>query len=115
MLGAAALFVAVFVLGFLLRRSGKPFSGVVLTVHKLISLVVLILLILTVYRINKAAPLAFAALVAVVLTGVFFVVAIVSGGFASTERPAPAIALALHRVTPFLTIACTAATFFLLK
>jgi hypothetical protein len=115
MLGAAALFVVVFVLGFLLRRSGKPFSGVVLTVHKLVSLAVLILFILTVNRINTATPLASAALAAAVLTGVIFVVAIVSGGLASTDKPAPAIALTLHRVTPFVTIAGVSVTFFLLR
>ena len=58
----AALFIAVFVLGFLLRRYGKPYSGLLLTAHKLISLAVLILFGLTVSRINKTTPLASAAL-----------------------------------------------------
>ena len=114
MLVAAVAFVAVFALGFLLRRSGKPYSGLVLTAHKLISLAVLILFSLTVSRINKATPLASAALASAVFMGVFFVIAIVSGGLVSTDKPAPAIALTLHRVTPFLTIAGAAATFFLL-
>ena len=111
----AALFIAVFVLGFVLRRSGKPYSGLVVTVHKLISLAVLILFILTVNRINTATPLASTALAAAALTGVFFVVAIVSGGLVSTDKPAPAIALTLHRVTPFVTIAGAAAAFLLLS
>ena len=113
-LAAVALFVAVFALGFWLRQSGKPYSGLVLTAHKLISLAVLVLFVLTVNRINKATPLASAALASAVLTGVFFVIAIISGGLASTDKPAPAIALLLHRVTPFVTIAGAAATFFLL-
>ena len=114
MLGAAALFIAVFVLGFVLRRYGKPYSGLILTAHKLISLAVLILFGLTVSRINRTTPLASAALSAAVFTGVFFVIAIVSGGLASTDKPAPAIALTLHRVTPFVTIAGAAAAFLLL-
>jgi len=114
-LAGAALFVAIFALGFLLRRSGKPYSGLVLTGHKLISLAVLILLVLTVYRVNQAAPLDTAALVAVVLTGVFFVTAIISGGLVSIDRPTPSIVRALHWATPFLTIAGVAATSFLLK
>ena len=113
-LAAAVAFVAVFVLGFLLRRSGKPYSGLVLTAHKLISLAVLILFILTVNRINTATPLAPAALAAAVLTGVFFVVAIISGGLVSTDKPTPPIALLLHRVTPFVTVACAVVTYFLL-
>lgn len=114
-LGVTALFVAVFVLGFLLRRSGKPYSGLVLTAHKLVSLAVLILFSLTVNRINKTTPLASAALAAAVLTGVSFVVAIVSGGLASTDKPAPALARALHWVTPFVIIAGAAATFLLVR
>ena len=113
-LAAVALIFAVFVLGFLLRRSGKPYSGLILTAHKLISLAVLVLFVLTVNRINQATPLASAVLASAVLTGAFFVIAIVSGGLASTEKPAPAIALTLHRITPFVTIAGAAATFFLI-
>ena len=115
MVAAAVAFVAIFVLGFLLRRSGKPHSGLVLTAHKLISLAVLILFSLTISRINKTTLLAAAALAAAVFTGVFFVVAIVSGGLASTEKPAPIIALLLHRVTPFATVAGAAVTFLLLR
>lgn len=115
MLGTAALFVAVFVLGFWLRRSGKPYSGPVMTVHKLVSLAVLILFMLTVYRIHRATPLDTSTLLAAVLTGAFFVAAIISGGFVSIDRPTAPVARALHWVTPFLTIAGVAATFFLLK
>jgi hypothetical protein len=109
-----ALLVAVFVLGFWLRRSGKPYSGLVLTVHKLISLAVLILFVLTVYRIHRATPLETSALAAAALTVVFFVAAIISGGLVSLDRPTTPIARALHWVTPFLTIGGVAATFFLL-
>lgn len=115
MLGTAALLVAVFVLGFWLRRSGKPYSGLVMTVHKLVSLAALILFILAVYRVNQAAPLDTAALVTAVLTGVFFVTAIISGGLVSIDRPTPPIVRALHWAMPFLTVAGVAATFILLN
>ena len=115
MLGTAALLVAVFVLGFWLRRSGKPYSGLVMTVHKLASLAVLIVFIFEVYRIHKATPLETAALAAAVFTVVFFVAAIISGGIVSLDRPTPPIVRALHWATPFLTIAGVTATFFLLK
>lgn len=115
MLGTAALLVAVFVLGFWLRRSGKPYSGLVMTVHKLASLAVLILFILVVYRVNQATPLGTSALLAVVLTIVVFLTAIISGGLVSIDRPTSSIARALHWAMPFLTIAGVAATFILLK
>jgi hypothetical protein len=109
------LFIVVFLLGFLLRRSGKPYSGLMLTVHKLISLAVIILLALLVYRFNQATPLDSTALLTAVLTVVFFVVAIISGGLVSIDRPTPPVVRALHWATPFLTIAGVAATCFLLK
>jgi hypothetical protein len=109
------LFIVVFLLGFLLRRSGKPYSGLMLTAHKLISLAVLILLVLVVHRFNQATPLDSTALLTAVLTVVFFVVAIISGGLVSIDRPTPPVVRALHWATPFLTIAGVAATYFLLK
>jgi hypothetical protein len=110
-----ALFVLVFVLGFVLQRRGRPHNVLLLTAHKLLALAALILMALTVMRINRATPLDTAATSAAAATAVFFVVAIISGGLVSTDKPAPALARALHWVTPFLTIASIAATYFLLK
>ncbi len=106
-----ALFVLVFVLGFVLQRRGRPHHVLLLTAHKLLALAALILMAITVIRINRVTPLDTIALVATAATAVFFVVAIISGGLVSTDRPAPALARALHWVTPFATIACAAATF----
>ena len=114
-LAAAALLLAVFVLGFWLRRSGKPYSGLVMTVHKLAALAVLVLFILTVYRVTQATPLDNPDLLAAALTVAVFVAAIISGGVVSLDRPTSPIARALHWVTPFLTIAGIAATYFLLR
>ncbi len=106
-----ALLVLVFVLGFVLQRRGRPHNVLLLTAHKLIALAALILMAITIIRINQATPLATAALVAAAATAVFFVVAIISGGLVSTDRPAPALARTLHWVTPFVTVACAVATF----
>ena len=114
-LAAITLFVLVFVLGFVLKRRGRPHHVLLLTAHKLLALAALILMALTVIRINRATPLATATLVVAAATALLFVVAIVSGGLVSTDKPAPAIALTLHRVTPFVTIAGAAATFLLLR
>jgi len=110
-LATIALFVLVFGLGFILQRRGRPHNVLLLTAHKLLALAALILIALTVIRINRATPLDPAALVAAAETGVFFVVAIISGGLVSTDKPAPALAKALHWISPFVTVACAAATF----
>lgn len=105
------LLVLVFVLGFVLQQRGRPRNGLLLTAHKLIALAALILMAITVIRINRATPLATAALVAAAATSAFFVVAIISGDLVSTDKPAPALAQVLHWITPFATVACAAATF----
>lgn len=109
-----ALLVLVFVLGFVLQRRGRPHHVLLLTAHKLLALAALILMALTVIRINRATPLDTAALAAAGATAVFFVAAIVSGGLVSTDKPAPRIALLLHRVTPFVTVAGAVVTYILL-
>ena len=114
-LAAIALFVLVFVLGFVLKRRGRPHHVLLLTAHKLLALAALILMALTIIRINRATPLDTAALIAAAATAVFFVVAIISGGLVSTDKPAPALARALHWVTPFVIIADAAATFLLVR
>lgn len=106
-----ALFGLVFVLGFVLQRRGRPHNVLLLTAHKLLALAALILMAITVIRINRATPLDTVALVTAAATGVFFVVAIISGGLVSTDKPAPALVRALHWATPFATIACAVATF----
>lgn len=109
-----ALLVLVFVLGFVLQRRGRPHHVLLLTAHKLLALAALILMALTVIRINRATPLAPAALLSAAATGVFFVVAIISGGLVSANKTPPPVVKALHRVSPFLTVLASAATVYLL-
>ena len=110
-LATIALFVLVFGLGFMLQRRGRPHNVLLLTAHKLIAMAALIIMAITVIRINRVTPLDTIALVASAATAAFFVVAIISGGLVSTDKPAPALARALHWATPFLTVTCAAATF----
>jgi hypothetical protein len=105
----ALLFILVFVLGFMLQRRGRPHNVLLLTAHKLIALAALILITITVIRVNRTTPLDTVALVAAAATAVFFVVAIISGGLVSSDRPPSALARALHWVTPFVTIGCAVA------
>ena len=109
-----ALFGLVFGLGFMLQRRGRPHNVLLLTAHKLIALAALILMAITVIRINRVTPLDTVALVAAAAMAAFFVVAIISGGLVSTDKPATPITLLLHRVTPFVTVAGAVATYFLL-
>ena len=112
--GTGLLFLFTFVSGFWLSRSGKPFNVIVLTIHKLISLAAAVLLGITIYQINQVAALSTIELTAGVVTGLFFLDAIVSGGLLSIGKPMPAAISTMHRVTPFLTVVSTAVTLYLL-
>jgi hypothetical protein len=47
--GAVLFFVFIFLSGFRLSRSGKPYSVILLNVHKLISLAIVVFLVIAIY------------------------------------------------------------------
>lgn len=110
----AIALIVVFLLGFRLTRSGRPYSGLILTVHKLAALAVLVILALLVGRAARTAPLDAVVWIASLSAAVFFVVAIISGGLLSTDKTLPPAIKALHRVSPFLAVLAGAATLVLL-
>ena len=112
--GSGLLFLFTFISGFWLSRSGKPFNVITLTIHKLISLAAAVLLGIVIYRINQVAPLSTIELAAGVVTGLFFLDAVVSGGLLSIGNPVPAAISTMHRITPFLTVLSAAVTLYLL-
>jgi hypothetical protein len=79
----------------------------------LISLAAGIVLGITLYRLNQAAGLNSAALTAVVVTGVLFVLTVLSGGIWSIEKELPVVVLRLHQVSPFFTVLSTGVMLYL--
>ena len=112
--GSGLLFLFTFVSGYWLSRSGRPFNGIVLTIHKLVSLAAAGLLGFVIYQINQVAPLGTIELAAGVVTVSFFLDAVVSGGLLSIGKPMPAAILTMHRITPYLTVLFAAVTLYLL-
>jgi len=113
--GAGLVFVVIFVSGYWLSRAGKPYSVIVLTVHKLISLAAVVFLIITMVQSNRVAALSAVELIAGVLTGLFFLGLIATGGLLSSDKQMPAVVLKLHRIAPYLTVLAAAATLYLLQ
>ena len=111
---AGIFFGLILLSGLWLKRSGKPYSVIVLTIHKLISLAAVGFLARAVVQMNRTAPLGATGLALAVATGVMFLTTIVTGGLVSIDRPVPAAVKTLHRVTPILTALSTALTLILL-
>ena len=114
-IGTGLLYLFIFISGFWLSKSGKPYSGIVLTIHKLISLAAVVFLVITIHRINQVAKLSAIELTAGVVTGLFFLGTIITGGLLSVDKPMPVVVLRMHQITPFLAVLSTAVTLYLLQ
>ena len=112
-LGIGFLFTLKFLSGIWLTRSGKPYNAVILAVHKIISLLTVVLIAVAVRRWGRGVGMGAVEIGAIVVTGVLFLLTILSGGLLSTDRPTQAAILVVHRATPFLTVLSTAVTIYL--
>jgi hypothetical protein len=102
-----ALFALKFVSGIWLTRAGRPFNGILLTVHKIISLLTVVLIGLTLARLRQGIGLSAVEIAVVAFCGLLWLLTIASGGWVSADRVVPAFLTAAHRVLPFLTVLAT--------
>jgi hypothetical protein len=113
-IGAASFFLFIFLSGFWLSRSGKPYSAIIFNIHKLIGLAAGVFLVMTVYRIHQMAPLNPVEITAIVVTVLFFAATVAAGGLLSIDKPAPAVISMMHKLFPYLAVLSTAVTLYLL-
>jgi hypothetical protein len=107
-------FVFIFIFGYWLSRSGKPYGALPFNLHKLIALGAAAFLAITAYKTHQATPLGAAQWIALLLTGLCFVITIITGGLASIEKAMPASLVRLHHIIPYLTVLFTAVSLYLL-
>jgi hypothetical protein len=110
---SAGLFLCIFLSGFWLSRSGKPYSMAIMTVHKLIALGTIIYLGVTVYNILKTSPHLAAPIAFITITAVCFIALIASGALLSANKTMPAFILKLHQFIPYLTLLSAGASLYL--
>jgi hypothetical protein len=113
-IGAGLFFLFIFLSGFWLSRSGKPYSAIIFNIHKLIGLAAGVFLVMTVYQIHQVAPLGPVEITAIVVTVLFFVGTVTAGGLLSIDKPMPAAISMMHKLFPYLTALSTAVTLYLL-
>jgi hypothetical protein len=80
----------------------------------LLSVAAVVFLVIVIYKRNQAIPLSAIELIVVVVTGLFFLGNITTGGLLSIAKPMPAVILRLHQIIPYLTVLSTAVTLYLL-
>lgn len=109
----AGFFLCIFIFGYWLSRSGKPYNQVLFTAHKLIALGLLIYLAVTVYGVHRVTPFTPGQVLLLVLTGVCFLALFISGALVSLDKVMPVIVLRLHQVSPYLALLSTSVSLYL--
>lgn len=107
-------FLLLFVLGYTLSRSGKPYNLFIFTVHKLITVGIIVYLVITIIKLTQASPLSPIQTVVVIITGLFFVSTMATGALLSMDKVLPELVHRFHQITPYLTLLSTSATLYLL-
>ena len=103
--GACAIYLFIFISGFSLSRSGKPYNGIVFNLHKLIALALVVVFAVILYR---TVPLSAGDFIAGAAAAVFFLGLFITGGLASIDKRMPGIVLRLHHIFPYLAVLSTA-------
>jgi hypothetical protein len=97
--------------GFGLSHSGKPYSTLIFTIHKLITLAAIIATAVTITQLHKTAELRLAVEVStIVITALLFLFLLVSGGLLSIDKTVPAFVRTIHHAAPYLAVISSAAT-----
>jgi hypothetical protein len=96
------------------RPSGKPITGVIFTVHKLIALAMVICAGVTIRRLHRGLEFRSIELTAVIIAGLFLLLMFVTGGLLSLGKARNDEILAVHKVVSLLTAVSTFGTIYLL-
>jgi hypothetical protein len=112
-IAAIILFILKIASGIWLRNSERPISSAHLNLHKFIALgtvALIIMIIRRIYLANGADPIAVAVMI---LAGLLFLLAVITGGLVSLEKPPPFVKR-IHKAMPFLTALFTLLSIYLL-
>jgi heme A synthase len=100
--------------GFWLSRTGKPYSVLIQTIHKLVGVAMGVYLIRMVYLTHQTSPLNPVGTLVSVVTVLLFLGLVATGGILATEKSMPIVVTAIHKVLPYLTALSTGAVLFLI-
>jgi hypothetical protein len=111
---AGLLFLFIFLFGYWLNRTGKPYHVIIFTIHKLLTLGTIVYLAKIIYNVQQVTPLSPSQILVLVITAVCFIATMATGALLSIDKPMPLIVHRFHQIIPFLTLLSTSATLYLL-
>lgn len=100
--GVFTLFLIV--TGGLLKKSGEPYKVPTLIVHKLATLGVLVFLIIIVIQHAKDVDYGGLGTTLLILSGIFFIAALISGAIITKENAPKKLLIAIHKISSVLSI-----------
>jgi hypothetical protein len=106
------LFIIVFISGIMLSKYGRPLNVVIFTIHKVISLLALIPVIIVIYKLLRGVDIKALDYSIILVTSIFFISAIITGGLLSIEKMTNNLILISHKVLSLLTLISIAVTFY---
>lgn len=96
------------------RASGKPLAGALPAMHKLAALATLIIVALTIRNLHRGMEFRGVEWTAVFITGLLFLLMLVSGTLLSLGKAANEAVQAVHRLVAVLTTVLTSSSIYLL-
>lgn len=108
-------FLFIFLSGFWLSRTGKPYNGLIFTIHKLVGLAMGVFLIMTIKQVHQVAPLGPVEITAIVVTALFFAATVTMGSLLSIGKPMPTVISQMNKLFPYPTVLSTVVTLYLLS
>jgi len=100
--------------GMWLSLLGRPLNTIIFSLHKIIAVAAVVLLILAVIGMKKGMELSTLQLWAVILSGVFLLLALVSGALLSFDSLENNFTRLVHKLTPSIFLVCITLTVLLL-
>lgn len=108
-------FLFIFLSGFSLSRTGKPYNGLIFTIHKLVGLALGVFLVMTIRQVHQVAPLGPVEITAIVVTALFFATTVTMGSLLSIGKPMPTVISMMNKLFPYPTVLSTVVTLYLLS
>lgn len=100
----SVLFVIIFVSGYRLNKTAKPYNTITFNIHKLIGLAVIAVIIVNIYSINQISDLGFTEWISCIIGGLLFLSAVVSGGMLSIDKQMLKTISMIHKIISYLII-----------
>mgnify|MGYP006953739444 CR=1 FL=1 len=99
----SAVFVLLMIVsGFTVSRTGRPYNGLLFTIHKLISLGTLVYLVINFNRVDREILFSMPVILVCLLTAILFISLFATGGMLSAMKSPSAFIERTHHILPYL-------------